>query len=90
VQRDFKGVMAELLATLTERLGPRPAQENATEVTPRGAPVPIATGLRWEWIGRPMEQLLHLGAGGGDAGGGAIANDAGACCGILPSIVDSA
>jgi len=37
VQRDSKEVMAELVAKLTERLGPKPAQENATEVKAHGA-----------------------------------------------------
>jgi transposase len=40
VQRDSKEVMADLVAKLTERLGPKPAQENATEVRPHGAPAP--------------------------------------------------
>ena len=41
VQRDSKEVMAELVAKLSERLGPKPAQENATEgKKPNGAPAP--------------------------------------------------
>ena len=40
VQRDSKEVMAELVAKLSERLGPKPAQENATEGKPNGAPAP--------------------------------------------------
>ena len=40
VQRDSKEVMAELVAKLSERLGPKPAQENATEGKPRGVPAP--------------------------------------------------
>ena len=34
VQRDSKEVMAELVAKLSERLGPKPAQDNATEGKP--------------------------------------------------------
>jgi hypothetical protein len=44
VQRDSKEVMAELVAKLTERLVPKPAQENAAEVKPQGVPAPIETG----------------------------------------------
>jgi hypothetical protein len=33
-----------------------------------------------------MEQLLHSGSGGGDAGGGTVAYDAGGSCRILPGI----
>ena len=40
VQRDSKEVMAELVAKLSERLGPKPAQENATEGKPKGGPAP--------------------------------------------------
>jgi transposase len=40
VQRDAKEVMAELVAKLTEKLGAKPAQENATEAKPRSAPAP--------------------------------------------------
>ena len=40
VQRDSKEVMAELVAKLSERLGPKPAQENATVGKPRGVPAP--------------------------------------------------
>ena len=40
VQRDSKEVMAELVAKLSERLGPNPAQENATEGKPNGVPAP--------------------------------------------------
>jgi transposase len=40
VQRDSKEVMAELVAKLSERLTPKPAQENATEVKPQGVPAP--------------------------------------------------
>ena len=40
VKRDSKEVMAELVAKLSERLGPKPAQENATERKPNGAPAP--------------------------------------------------
>jgi transposase len=40
VQRDSKEVMAELVAKLTERLMPKPAQEKATEEKPGGVPVP--------------------------------------------------
>ena len=40
VQRDFKEVMAELVAKLSERLGPKSAQENATEGKPKGGPAP--------------------------------------------------
>jgi hypothetical protein len=32
--------MAELVAKLSERLGPKPAQENATEGKPNGVPAP--------------------------------------------------
>jgi transposase len=39
VQRDSKEVMAELVAK-PERLGPKPAEENATEVKPHGGLVP--------------------------------------------------
>jgi transposase len=37
VQRNAKEVMAELVAKLTERLGAKPAQENATEAKPRSS-----------------------------------------------------
>jgi transposase len=37
VQRNSKEVMAELVAKLTERLGAKPAQENATEAKPRSS-----------------------------------------------------
>jgi len=37
VQRDSKEVMAELVAKLSERLGPKPAQENGTEGKPQDA-----------------------------------------------------
>ena len=40
MQRDSKEVMAELVAKLSERLGPKPAQENATEGKPEGGPAP--------------------------------------------------
>ena len=40
VQRDSKEVMAELVAKLSERLGPKPAQEKAAEGKPKGAPAP--------------------------------------------------
>lgn len=40
VHQDSKEVMAELLAKLTERLEPKPAQENATEGKPHGVPAP--------------------------------------------------
>ena len=40
VQRDAKEVMAELVAKLSERLGPKPAQENASEGTPQDVPAP--------------------------------------------------
>jgi transposase len=40
VQRDSKEVMAELVAKLSERLGPKPGQENATEGKPGGVPAP--------------------------------------------------
>jgi transposase len=40
VQRDSKEVMAELVAKLSERLDPRPAQENASVGKPRGVPAP--------------------------------------------------
>ena len=40
VQRDSKEVMAELVAKLSERLGPKPAQEKAAEGKPKGAPGP--------------------------------------------------
>jgi hypothetical protein len=40
VQRDAKEVMAELVAKLPEKLGAKPAQENATEAKPRSAPAP--------------------------------------------------
>jgi transposase len=33
-----------------------------------------------------MEPLLHFGAGGGDAGGGAVADEAGGFGGILPAL----
>src|SRR5260370_38875185 len=33
-----------------------------------------------------MEQLLHSGSGGGNAGGGTVAYDAGGSCRILPGI----
>ena len=38
VQRDSKEVRAELVAKRSERLGPKPAQENATEGKPQDAP----------------------------------------------------
>ena len=44
VQRDAEIVMAELVAKLTERLGAKLAQENATEVKLRSAPAEIETG----------------------------------------------
>ena len=37
VEGNTKEVMAELVAKLTERLGAKPAQENATEAKPRSA-----------------------------------------------------
>ena len=40
VQRDSKEVMAELVAKLSERLGPKSAQENATGGKPQGVPAP--------------------------------------------------
>ena len=40
VQRDSKEVMAELVAKLSERLEPKPAQEKATEGKPQGTPAP--------------------------------------------------
>jgi hypothetical protein len=36
VQRDSKEVMAELVAKLSERLGPKPAKEKAAEGKPKG------------------------------------------------------
>jgi hypothetical protein len=45
VQRDSKEVMAELVAKLSERLGPKPAQEKAAEGQPQGRTCPpIGTG----------------------------------------------
>jgi len=40
VQRDSKEVMAELVAKLSERLEPKPAQEKAAEGKPEGGPAP--------------------------------------------------
>jgi transposase len=40
VEGNTKEVMAELVAKLTERLGAKPAQENATEAKPRSAHAP--------------------------------------------------
>ena len=40
VQRDSKEVMAELVAKLSERLGPKPAPEKATEEKEKGALAP--------------------------------------------------
>ena len=40
VQRNSKEVMAELVAKLSERLEPKPAQENATVGKPGGVPAP--------------------------------------------------
>jgi len=40
VQRDSKEVMAELVAKLSERLVPKPAQENTTEGKPKGGLAP--------------------------------------------------
>ena len=40
VQGDSKEVMAELVAKLSERLGPKPAPEKATEEKEKGAPAP--------------------------------------------------
>ena len=40
VQRDSKEVMAELVAKLSERLGPKPATEKAAEGKPQVAPAP--------------------------------------------------
>src|SRR5215831_11017815 len=40
VQRDCKEVMAELVARLSEKVGPKPGQEKAAEGKPKGAPVP--------------------------------------------------
>src|SRR5262249_11482897 len=45
--------MAELVAKLSERLGPKPAQENASEGTPQDVPAPnrdrltVDVGDRW-------------------------------------------
>jgi hypothetical protein len=39
-QRDSKEVMAELVAKRSERRGPKPAQENATEGKPKDGPAP--------------------------------------------------
>ena len=44
VQRESMEVMAELVAKLSERLGPKPAQENATEGSHRACLPPIGTG----------------------------------------------
>ena len=40
MQRDSKEVMAELVATLNERLMRKPAQKNATEVKSQGVLAP--------------------------------------------------
>jgi transposase len=40
VQRDSKEVIAELVAKLSERLGPKPTQEKAAEGKPQSAPAP--------------------------------------------------
>src|SRR5215472_15064751 len=40
VQRDSKDVMAELVAKLSERLEPKPAQEKRNGGKPRGVPAP--------------------------------------------------
>jgi transposase len=40
VQRDSKEVMAELVAKLSERLGPKPMPENAKEQKPHSVPAP--------------------------------------------------
>src|SRR5215472_3809162 len=40
VQRDSKEVMAELVAKLSERLGPKPTPENAKERKPHNVPAP--------------------------------------------------
>jgi hypothetical protein len=75
VQRDSKEVIAERVAKLSERLEHEPAQENATEGKPKGGPAlnrdRLTVGV--DLGDHTMEQLLHLGAGGGDAGGGTVA-----------------
>ena len=40
VQRDSKEVMAELVAKLSERLGPKPVPEDAKERKPHSVPAP--------------------------------------------------
>jgi hypothetical protein len=46
VQRDAKEVMAELVAKRSERLGPKPAQEQATERKPQAAAAPMVRSER--------------------------------------------
>src|SRR5215472_15366617 len=74
VQRDSKEVMAELVAKLSERLDQKPAGEgNGGEATERAWPQWGPAHGR-SGPGRPMEQLLHFGAGGRDAGGRTVAD----------------
>jgi hypothetical protein len=85
VQREVNDVMAELVLKLSQKLEQRPERAREGEG-------------RWQCVARPnrdrltvgvdlgdtMEQLLHFGAGRGDAGRGAIADDATGFRGIFP------
>jgi len=88
MRRDTKEVLAELVGKLKEKLDPKKvAATSAGEEHPRGELRPnldrLTVGVD---LGDPMEPLLHSGSGGGNAGGGTVAYDAGGHCRILSGI----
>jgi hypothetical protein len=80
-------VLAELVGKLREKLDPK-------VVVARKGEKPHGRGLRPNLdrltvgveSGRPMEPLLHFGSGGGNAGGGTVADHGAGRCRILCGI----
>src|ERR1700685_339481 len=88
MRRDTKQVLAELVGKLKEKLDPKkPAATSVGEKPKRGELRPQSRSSDGGCgAGGPMEQLLHSVSGGGDAGGGTVAYDAGGHCRILSGI----
>ena len=88
VQRDTKEVLAELVGKLKEKLDRKKvAATSAGEKHPSGELRPnldrLTVGVD---LGRPREPLLHFGTGGRNAGGRAVADDAGGVGQLFPRV----
>src|ERR1700720_2135930 len=82
MRRDTKEVLAELVGKLKEKLDPKkPAATSVGKKPKRGELRPnldrLTVGVD---LGDQWSKLLHSGSGGGDAGGGTVACDAGGSC----------